>query len=67
MEHSPISTSDLPSLLVAVQSTGAAALVRVPSNDEVAVKKVLHNVGSGLLGGQCGKGFTRAQHDDERA
>lgn len=49
MEHGPGSYLDALPLLQAVQGRGCAALVRVPSNDPVAIKKTLDLGVAGLM------------------
>lgn len=49
MEHNYISFESLLSLLIAVQSTGTAAIVRVPQDDLTATKKILEMGPDGVV------------------
>ena len=52
MEHSPCGTGELYTLLLAAKSVGIPALVRVPVNDEMQLKKV-----RAVLSKGCGSGI----------
>ncbi len=49
MEHSPISYSTLLAQIIAVKSTGTAAVVRVPQHDLTAAKKILDMGPDGVI------------------
>jgi 4-hydroxy-2-oxoheptanedioate aldolase len=49
MEHSPISTSQLQTMLIAVRPTTATCLVRPPANDVTWIKQVLDAGAEGLV------------------